>query len=118
MKARDAERLAAEAVRLVMMVRDDDPQVVGQHLASLSATRLAQLTIALAAMVPDDKPLSELLAWCESKDQRGNVRQLMPHGTHAAFNRHKESGQEPCAECREGERTYQRERARRRRASA
>ena len=118
MKARDAERLAAEAVQLVVMVRDEDPQVVGQHLADLDTTRLAQLTIALAAMVPDDKPLSELLAWCDSNHQRSNVRQLMPHGTHAAFNRHKDAGQEPCSECREGERTYQRERARRRRASA
>ena len=41
-----------------------------------------------------------------------------PHGTHAAFNRHKGRGEVPCAECVVGERDYQRDRARKRRARA
>lgn len=44
--------------------------------------------------------------------------ELLPCGTHAAFNRHKTAGQEPCEPCRIGERVYQRNRARERRAKA
>lgn len=48
----------------------------------------------------------------------GGPKSLRPHGTHAAFNRHKNNGEEPCQECRVGERTYQRLRARRDREAA
>ena len=41
-----------------------------------------------------------------------------PHGTHAAFTRHRYHGEQPCEVCVVGERVYQRERARRRRAKA
>lgn len=40
-------------------------------------------------------------------------RELQPHGTHAAYIRHKSHGTEPCPECVEGERAYQRSRKRR-----
>lgn len=43
---------------------------------------------------------------------------LLGHGTHAAFNRHKTRNEHPCARCRAGEREYQAERHRRRRAVA
>lgn len=33
---------------------------------------------------------------------------LRGHGTHAAFNRHKNHGEQPCVPCVEGERVYQR----------
>jgi hypothetical protein len=43
-------------------------------------------------------------------------RELKPCGTHAAFKRHKGRGEDPCGECRDAERTYQRNRFRRNRA--
>lgn len=39
-------------------------------------------------------------------------RGLRPHGTHAAFTRHRKAGQEPCEACWDGEREYQRSRQR------
>ena len=41
--------------------------------------------------------------------------ELAPHGTHAAFNRHRNAGEEPCQPCRDGEREYQRIRGQQRR---
>lgn len=40
------------------------------------------------------------------------VRHLLPHGTHTAFNRHRNYGTEPCPDCWAAERDYQRERKR------
>lgn len=42
---------------------------------------------------------------------------LRPCGTHAAFNRHKARLEEPCTDCVQGERIYQADKARARRAS-
>jgi hypothetical protein len=44
-------------------------------------------------------------------------KSLRPHGTHAAFNRHKNAGEAPCPDCVTAEREYQRGRMRRRRES-
>lgn len=38
------------------------------------------------------------------------MKPLLPHGTHAAFNRHKKRGETPCATCIAGERAYQQHR--------
>lgn len=35
---------------------------------------------------------------------------VMPHGTHTGYNRHRLNGEEPCAACVEGERDYHRQR--------
>lgn len=35
---------------------------------------------------------------------------LQPCGTHAAFNRHTNAGEDPCSRCEDGEREYQRAR--------
>ncbi len=39
------------------------------------------------------------------------------HGDHSGFNAHKKRGEDPCDDCIEGERTFQRERSRARRAA-
>jgi hypothetical protein len=39
---------------------------------------------------------------------------LQPHGTHAAYNRHRNRSETPCETCVAGERVYQSERERRR----
>lgn len=39
------------------------------------------------------------------------------HGDHSGFNAHKKRGEDPCDECVEGERTFQRDRSRARRAA-
>jgi hypothetical protein len=44
-------------------------------------------------------------------------RELQPHGTHAAYARHKAQGTAPCPACTQGERAYQRARKRRDRLS-
>ena len=54
---------------LVMAVRDLDPREVWGTLALWAARdplRLFALVTALAAMVPEDRPVRELLAWTES----------------------------------------------------
>lgn len=45
-------------------------------------------------------------------------RLLQPHGTHAAFRRHHNRGEKPCADCTVGERRYNTDRKRRRRERA
>lgn len=45
-------------------------------------------------------------------------QELAPHGTHAAFVRHRSHGEEPCDDCRLAERVYQRQRKRSLRARA
>lgn len=49
-------------------------------------------------------------------DSPVDVLRRLPCGTHAAFNRHRAAREIPCDECVIAERTYQRERGRRRRA--
>lgn len=45
-----------------------------------------------------------------------SAAELRPCGTHAAFNRHRSAGEEPCLACWTGEREYQAHRGRARRA--
>jgi len=45
------------------------------------------------------------------------IVELRPCGTHAAFNRHRVAGEEPCPACWMAEREYQTARGRRRRAA-
>lgn len=52
----------------------------------------------------------------EVSTRPASVPTLRPHGTHAAYMRHKARGSDPCQECVEGEREYQRLRHLRRRA--
>lgn len=58
------------------------------------------------AAVCDDVP-HDLRRRIEPHHVIGGRAPLAPHGTHAAFNRHKKRGEEPCPLCRVGERRYQ-----------
>lgn len=103
---------------LVGAVRDRDPDTVQELLEHGGTADLYALAVTLAAMVPDDLTPAELLAW---NDEQRYVftpapRGLAPHGTHSAFNRHRSDGSYPCSKCWDAERTYQRNRGRRRRA--
>lgn len=51
------------ALRLIGIVRDEGREAVEEILWPLSQQELYGLVILLAAMVPDDQPPSELLAW-------------------------------------------------------
>ena len=69
---RNPHQLAAVAVRdaveLVGDIRELDPRQVAGRVELLrrrDPDRLTALVIALAALVPDDKPVSELLAWTD-----------------------------------------------------
>lgn len=126
-----ADRAVLEGLEFVAIVRDLGQETIENWLRRRDRLTIETMAVALAAMVPDDRSAAELLAWCEPARleaerrkrvdaQRRAERALQPVkecGTHAAFNRHKSIGETPCAACVVGERTFQRERARRRRAA-
>lgn len=110
-------RMVRPAGQLAWLVHGGGGQKDVTDLLESYATReLEALCVVLAAMVDPDKTTNELLAWTEQAPTEAPARPLEPHGTHAAFNRHRSNGTQPCPTCREGERTYQRLRARRARA--
>lgn len=120
------------AVRLVGAVHEHGPDDVAATLRGLTRHDLTALAVTLAAMVPDDYSPVELLAWNDSRYAPVVTpvastqpplfpavlvtRRLRPHGTHAAFVRHRNAGEEPCDACWHGERAYQRNRKRNNRA--
>jgi hypothetical protein len=112
----------ARAALLVGAVHDHGPAEVDQILRRCTHHDLLALSVTLAALVPCEYSVSELLAWNDCQWERPPLdvvpdpKELQPHGTHAAFNRHRKAGDEPCDPCWCGERRYQRERKRRGRA--
>lgn len=124
------------AVLLVGAVHDEGPREVGMLLNPLTRDDLNAVVVTLAAMVPADYTPAELLAWNDAQYNRplatpypgdqpplfpavaANGHRLRPHGTHAAFARHKNAGEDPCEPCVFGERDYQRNRKRNNRANA
>lgn len=116
------------ALRLVGAVHEHGPADVADLLHAMDRQNLYAVTVTLAAMVPDDYSPAELLAWNDARygdaeparaiaDQQQPLfpavlvtRQLRPHGTHAAFVRHRAAGEQPCDPCVHGEREYQRAR--------
>lgn len=124
------------AVLLVGAVHDEGPREVAMLLNRLDRSELTALAVVLAALVPADYTPAELLAWNDHQYARPSTRPgpdvqpplfpvvaangqlLKPHGTHAAFNRHKKRGEEVCEPCVFGERDYQRDRKRTTRAAA
>lgn len=122
-----AERLVPVAADLVLRVRDEGRDSIGHLLITLTPEERWALPVVLAAMVPPDLPVGDLLAWVTWDEHghpldstvprlpaRQSERGLQPCGTHAAFARHKTHGEPPCAACIKAERAYH---ARRRRAS-
>jgi hypothetical protein len=71
-----AERLLPKAQELVCLVRDEGPDSIGEWLAGLSKTETQALAVILAAMVPDDKPVDELLAWIQWDSWQGLAARL------------------------------------------
>ena len=112
----------AAAQLLVGAVHEEGPAEVAALLTPLDRQALYGLAVTLAAMVPADYTPGELLAWNDVHELRhpGNKlacegRTIQPCGTHAAFNRHRAKGEQPCDECWVGERRYQREKKERQR---
>lgn len=109
------------AIRLVDAVHRADRVEVARLVNDAD---LPALAVVLAAMVDEDKPVRELLAWAEdlrvrpagarSNAARVFPRALEPCGTHPAFVRHKAHGEDPCEACVIAERIYQRNRPSRR----
>lgn len=56
------------AAHLVCLVRDEGRDGIGDFLDALDLQRLYALTVTLAAMVPDDRPVEDLLAWVKTLD--------------------------------------------------
>ena len=131
-----ADLAVLEGLELVGIVRDYGVDTIESWVRRRQRTDLEAIVVALAAMVPDDKTPAELLRWLDpdrlSRNARTRAREarrkaavvragapidrvFQPCGTHAAFNRHRSRGEDPCGVCIAGERIYQRLRARDRR---
>lgn len=115
--------VALEAVDAVRRIGVDG---LTRNLARRSPDHVIRLAATLAALVPDDQPVSELLEWLHGDEDRASVRNyvpgrdprlLKPCGTHAAFIRHQNRGEPVDEPCRIAERVYQRSRKRRERAA-
>lgn len=115
----------SRAVLLAAAVHDEGPRQVAAIVRPLTRQDLAEVAVCLAAMVPVDQTPTQLLAWNDEPDPAialaaGTVEDatgLEPCGTHAAFNRHKLRGEQPCDACVVGERRYQARRPPRRRTT-
>lgn len=71
-----ADNAVVDALYLAEAVRDLDPREVWGRLAQWaqeSPLRLIAAAWALAAMVPQDRPASELLAWTEGLIHEGSA---------------------------------------------
>jgi hypothetical protein len=117
----DLERLALEVgAQFVARVREETP---GDNLAWLLSETTAEerdvLLWILAAAVPVDEPMRQLLAWCrpevraatwaEVKDavmEEGGKQPLQPCGTWAAAKRHRYRKEPVCPSCRVAERGH------------
>ncbi|MFI6536608.1 hypothetical protein ACIBHY_29450 [Nonomuraea sp. NPDC050547] len=128
-----ADTLVEIACELACAVRDDGPDAAARLLATLSTEDRDTLPIIMAAMIPVDLSVGDLLAWhtgvslsphgqvrlVADTRKRANRRRrgLAACGTHTAFNRHKARGEELDDACKLGERIYQRNRKRKQRAA-
>lgn len=68
-RATQGTRAAVVAIEraqaLACMVRDESADTIGPYLDRLNIEQMYGLVVALAAMVPDDQPSAELLAWLD-----------------------------------------------------
>lgn len=115
-RAEQALPLALELVDAVRRADRNDVQCV------LDRADAPALLVVLAAMVDDNRPVSDLLGWVPADNVRqmraaGQRRGLRPCGTHAAFIRHTARGEPIDPACLAEERRYQRERTRTRRST-
>lgn len=61
----EALELAQLACDLAIRIRDEDPAEVHRDLYGMGADRMVALVSVMAAMIPEDRSLGELLAWVE-----------------------------------------------------
>lgn len=117
-----ADDLVPAACDLICRVHEEGPDATGALLASLTDEQRWALPVVLAAMVPTDRPVADLLAWVTLRatddgpgvpNHAAYAAGLKPCGTHAAYARHKIRGETPCGRCQQAERAYQRTRKRR-----
>jgi len=76
------------ATRLVSLVREEGPDGIGDFLDRRTRQGLYGLVVALAAMVPDDQPVEDLLEWLVP-DPAAQGRTMTPEAQarHAARRR-------------------------------
>ena len=67
MAARNARKRAQAFVGLV---REQGPDAIGGYLDALTVDQLYALTTTLAALVPDDVPVGDLLGWLDDAPGR------------------------------------------------
>ena len=120
-----AESMVPVACDLTCRVRDADAEGIAR-LAEARGwdTETAALLIVLAAMVPDDVPVGDLLAWTDGLETVLALRQeplplAMPGrpvtelcGTYAAYRRHERNGEPADRECQRAYGEYHRKQSR------
>lgn len=94
------------AQRLICAVRDMDPREAHVTFTGLDAQDLQALAVVLAALVPPDRPLGELAGWVPQMDDMPDVYLRWCHAQHGR-------GVHGAPVC-EGNRAYERRKARRR----
>lgn len=57
------------ALKFAGLVRDEGPDSLGLYLDKLDRGQLYGLTVALAAMVPEDQTPEDLLAWINNPEE-------------------------------------------------
>lgn len=60
-----ADRAVEDAADMITRIREEDPQTLWVELAQMPPARLFALVYALAAMVPENRTISQLLAWTQ-----------------------------------------------------
>ncbi|MBG0818453.1 hypothetical protein [Planomonospora sp. ID82291] len=136
----DRDRLAGDLIELACdlacIVRDEGADAAQRFLQKIPDGHRALLPIMLAAMIPDDRPVTDLLAWAVEGWQEGaealpppmlpfaTVRyrrdgtqrrtraEVKPCGTVAAYARHLAHKEPPCQLCKDAERAYRKALAR------
>ncbi|MFI7628425.1 hypothetical protein [Microbispora rosea] len=88
-----AETMLPPATALVVAVHDHDVAAAHATLAGLDVLQLRALAVTLAALVPDDHTLTELLAWTRSQgpisDRQAAVNRQRLEATLAAHDAHR-----------------------------
>lgn len=115
-----AARLLDIGVELAVRVRDEDPNDIGRWLDSIPRHELRDMAMIVACLVPDDRPLSELLAWHQHTPTVPRLTvhaaahlDVPPCGTVKAARRHQRRHEDMDDACSKAYRRSERERKRR-----
>jgi hypothetical protein len=93
-----AGRLLHIGLDVAVRIRDEDPTSVARALDGLAPDELRDLAVLLAACVPTDKPLSDVVWWADDTRLPAALK-LQPCGTSGAYKRHLRRGEEPDVAC-------------------